>query len=72
MGLIEEFKARAEGVCATCDHLCQLTDGGLLACEVHDKFILPTHPPFHGNHKCKNWVRRKIHDELREDQGHEP
>lgn len=58
MGLIEDYLAGIEGICATCDHVVQIGDKNLIACEVRDKFILPDYPPAHGNCKCKDWKRR--------------
>lgn len=62
MGMLEEYKARMQGVCATCDHVVQLNYSMLIGCEVRDKFILPNYPPYSGTHKCPNWLLRRSND----------
>lgn len=58
MNIVEEYKNKVCGVCATCEHLVQLNDRNLIGCEAHGKFILPQFPPYHDNKKCIDWERR--------------
>lgn len=66
MGLLDDISQRSadrDGTCETCGNLIHLAPN-LIGCKAHDKLILPTYPPFHGNAKCEDWRPAEIADTL--------
>ncbi|MNC04939.1 hypothetical protein BSK59_02045 [Paenibacillus odorifer] len=58
-GLLDRVaKSHECGVCKNCGNLLKVSET-TLGCAAHDKLILPDYPPYHGNAKCKDWLKEE-------------
>ena len=55
-GFLERIRSRinGDGTCETCGNLTRIGDS-LIACEAHDKLIMPEYLPYHGKMKCPDF-----------------